>query len=87
MAKAILQYGDVIKSPNGFDVPVRILYYGADVLGGTGDFSEVTVTLLGTDTLAQMKSKIINGVLSDAANWGYTLTSANITMPSWMSGA
>lgn len=86
MAKAILSYEPVMKVENGFNLPVNILYYGTDVMGGQGDLSQVTVTILGTDTLAQIKTKIVNAVVADAPIQGHTLAAADITMPAFMSG-
>lgn len=58
------------------------LFFGAELR----DLSEVSVTILSTDTLAQIKAKIVTALSDEATRLGYSVPASNMILPAFQKG-
>lgn len=84
----VVKPSDVTGTDEDIIVTYDLVYRGAEVGAGRGyDLSHLTVTYTPTDTLAQMRTKLVNAILAEAGVLGYGLTAARIILPSYQRGA
>jgi hypothetical protein len=70
---------------NGDNLEARLpcLFFAS----GLRDLSEVSVTITPTDTLAQIKTKIVDAISSEATRLGYSVPASNMILPAFQKGA
>ena len=82
MAKAFVPNFEFDTLGEDLVLTFQVLFFG----GGLRDLSIVSVTILGTDTLAQVKQKLVNAISVEATNLGYSVSATDIILPVFQKG-
>ena len=87
MAKAFLPSIDSVTG-NGdgtFTIYAIVGFSGSDVVGGT-DISPITPIISGSDSPIDIKNKLVDAILAEAAKFGYSLVATDIILPDFQKG-
>ena len=71
--------------PNGDNLEAKLpcIFFGT----GLRDLSEVSITILPSDSLAQIKTKIVSAITAEATALGYNVPASNMILPTFQKGA
>jgi hypothetical protein len=83
MAGAFVFSIDFESSEDNLELAANILFFGT----GLKDRSFVKVTVLPADTVAQIKTKLVNAIIAEATAIGYSVPAGNIILPAFQRGA
>jgi hypothetical protein len=83
MAGAFIPSIEVETSQENLILKLRIIFFGT----GLRDLSEVEVSILPSETLSQIKTKLVDAIISEANSLGYSLSASNIILPTFQKGA
>lgn len=89
MAKAIVYTYETV-DPTGTDdflLSALVFYRGSEVTPNGGNNERVMVTFNAADSLAQIKTKIVNAIIAHGSGLGWTVVAADIVLPSYSKGA
>ena len=70
--------------PNGDNLEAKLpcIFFAS----GLRDLSEVSITIIPTDTLVQIKQKIVDAISAEAIRLGYSVLASNMILPSFQKG-
>lgn len=77
-AKAIIEAYTDFPTPELLRYSMRVAYISSQGGGYLGSYI-VDAEFLESDTIANVKTKIRNAIVADAASRGYTVTTANVS--------
>ena len=83
MSGAFIFSIDFDSSDDNLELVTNILFFGA----GLKDRSFTSITILPSDTPAQIKTKLVNAIIAEATALGYSVPAANIVLPVFQRGA
>jgi hypothetical protein len=83
MAGAFVTSIEVDVNGDNLQAKLSCIYFG----GGLRDLSEVSIIILQSDTLAQIKQKIVDAIINEANLLGYSVLASNIIIPAFQKGA
>ncbi len=70
--------------PNGDNLEAKLpcIFFAS----GLRDLSEVSVTITPADTLAQIKTRIVDAIITEATRLGYSVPASNMILPTFQKG-
>ena len=74
---------DFDNQDDNLELTANILFFGA----GLKDRSFASITILPSDTPAQIKTKVVNAVTTEATRLGYSVPASNMILPVFQRGA
>ena len=83
MAGAFVPNIEADTSGDNLVLKMQVIFFAA----GLKDLSEVRIEVLPADTLAQIKTKVINAITTEATALGYAVLAANMIIPVFQKGA
>ena len=82
MAGALVSSIDFDSSADNLTLVADVLFFGV----GLKDRSVVSVTILPSDAVTQIKSKLVNAVLAEATALGYSVSANSVILPVFQRG-
>ncbi len=79
---AIVPGFEIATSGDNLELRANVVYFGV----GVKDLSPIAVVILPSDTIVQIKQKIIDAVIAEAVNLGWTLLANQILLPVFQKG-
>lgn len=83
MAGCFVNKIEVEPNEDNLEAKLSCIFFGA----GLRDLSEVSVTILPSDTLSQIKAKIVSAISAEATALGYSVSASNMILPAFQKGA
>lgn len=88
MASALARTIGVLTNAGALSLSLEVAYSGnaQTEIGGGGYVVTVEVPLLATDQPAAIRTKMSNAIAADAAARGFSVSSADMTLPTFQKG-
>lgn len=83
MASAFIPNIEVETLDDNLILKMQVIFFAT----GLKDLSQISVEILPTDSLSQIKAKIVNIITAEASNLGYSVPASNMIIPVFQRGA